>query len=209
MRAQVEHARGYLELYTSDQIVSARRRFVAALDICRRAGGEPYLEDLSELILLMIDYGLRDFDAAAVRGREMLRRPAADRGSWSQSIVIATLGAALTGLGQLDEAEEMLGAAVPRVKRATGSANWVFNHVIYLVARQGRIADAARLIGYVDGSRRAQMIVRLPSQRRSYDEALALITSALPADEFDRLRAEGQELIEEQAIALGFPSRAH
>jgi Flp pilus assembly protein TadD len=162
------------------------------------------MEDVAELMLLMSDYALGNFGNAVRRGREYLQRQSPREGAWRLSIIMATLGAALTGLGRLEEAEARLREALPRLKHATGSASWAVNHVCFLLARQARLEDAARLIGYIDTPRRAQTIVQSPSQRRSYDEAVAILRTALDSCRFEQLRAAGSGFTEDEAIALAF-----
>jgi predicted ATPase/DNA-binding winged helix-turn-helix (wHTH) protein len=204
MQAFLEQRLAQFEFFTMRRLPQARKHVLASLAITRRQP-DPFLEYVAELLLLMIDYGLGDFDSALRCGLESLRRPEALEGGWRRSIALATVGAAFTALGRLEEAELALRDALPRVKRATGSANWALNHVVFLVARQSRFEQAARLIGYIDASRTAQMIVQSPTQRRSYDEAMSILTPVFDADTFAQLRQAGCSMTESEATELAFP----
>jgi hypothetical protein len=94
---------------------------------------------------------------------------------------------------------------LPLAKRATGTVSWALNHVAMLAARQGRLEVAARLLGHVDGARTGQSIVQSPSQRLSYDDALAIVVPAFAPGDLERLRAEGRALTEDQVTALALP----
>jgi predicted ATPase/DNA-binding winged helix-turn-helix (wHTH) protein len=203
MQSFYEQRLGVFEFFANRRPEAARLHASATLELSRRAG-ERYMEDIAELMLLMSDYALGNFGNAVRRGREYLQRQSPREGAWRLSIIMATLGAALTGLGRLEEAEARLREALPRLKHATGSASWAVNHVCFLLARQARLEDAARLIGYIDTPHRAQTIVQSPSQRRSYDEAVAILRTALDSCRFEQLRAAGSGFTEDEAIALAF-----
>jgi hypothetical protein len=142
------------------------------------------------------------------RGRAFLARSERGVGARFFAFVLVWMGAALAALGELEEAEVAMRAALPRLKAGLGSAHMPLNYVAYLLARQGRVEDGARLIGYIDGSRTGQSILASAARRRAYDSALAIIDPILGAEQLDRLRAEGRSLTEDEAIALAFARRA-
>jgi predicted ATPase/DNA-binding winged helix-turn-helix (wHTH) protein len=186
----------------------ARRHFLAAVELTVPLdGGDAMLAEMSEMKLLLVDHAMRHFGEVVRSGRELLGRSKNRVGGFTRAIVSVTLGAALAAIGELADAETTLRASMPLIKRATGTVSWGLNHVVVLVARQGRLEDAARLIGYIDGSRTEQTIVQSPSQRSSYEEASAVLERALSKSDFERLRGEGRSLIEDQAAALALPER--
>jgi predicted ATPase len=200
LRAALEGGLGTFE-YFGGRPEEARKHAAAALELSWRAGGEGHFANQSEILMLVVDYELGDFAAVVRRSGDLL-----GRGTSGQAMVLVWRGAALTGLGNLEEAEKTFHAALALLKRAVGSAAWIFHGIAYLLARQGRMEDAARLIGYSDVARTTQSVVK-PLRERSYDTALVIITPALGATEFERLRAEGRELTEDEAIAVAFPTR--
>ena len=205
IRGYLEFLSGQCDFFAARQPEQARQHYLAALERLRSDGGDAFYAEHCELRLLLVDYALGNFEDAIRTGRELLTRPRAHQRGYTRAIVAATLGGVLAAAGDRAEAESMLRMALPRVKRATGTASWALNHVALLVARQGRLADAARLIGYIDGSRTGETVVQSPSMRRSYDEAFAVIEATLDASQFNRLRAEGRKLTEEEATALALP----
>jgi predicted ATPase/DNA-binding winged helix-turn-helix (wHTH) protein len=206
-RASLEFALGSCDYFAARNPHEARKHFVSGIEFGRRPGGDDYFVEWCEYFLLAIGYALSDLKPVVDRARELLDRSPTGIGGGIRSrlFVLATLGAGLTGLGDLDDAEEALRTALPQMKRSAGSASWMFNHIAFLVARQGRLEDAARLIGYVDGSRNDQSLVQSPATCRSYDEALAILAAALDPEKLGRLRAAGQEMTEGGATALAFP----
>jgi hypothetical protein len=177
------------------------------LEICRRGGGEGYLEEVAEFFLMALDYVNGDVTSAARRGNEILDYPLTPGGSWHRTWALATLGAALAALGRFEDAEAKLWSAILRCRRAIGSASLALDHVAFVLARQGRFEDAARLVGYVDAWRATQRIDPFPTQRRSHRETLAMVAPHLHPGALESLRAEGGRISEDEAIALAFPSR--
>jgi hypothetical protein len=78
--------------------------------------------------------------------------------------------------------------------------------VAYLVACQGRLADAARLVGFVDQTISSGRQIQAPNLQLSYDMVIDIVTRGLAADDFARLRSAGEKLTEEMAIAVAFPA---
>jgi hypothetical protein len=90
--------------------------------------------------------------------------------------------AALLQMNENDEAERSLRAALPQLKRALGSLHTTCCHLAFLAARPGRFADAARLVGAVEGLRPPGAMHIAPPNRVSYDEATSLATAALGSE---------------------------
>jgi predicted ATPase len=200
-RGFLECLRGQWHFFCLREPDGARRHLLKALENLRRDDGDVFFAATCQMELLLARYALRDFAGVVCAGRELLRQPASVAGH-IQAIVSITLGAALVGVGELAQAESTLRAALPPVKRTTGTVSWALNHLAFLVARQGRIEEAARLIGFIDGSRTGQSIIQSPSQRCSYDEAMAIVGSVLGDSALEQLKAEGRLLSEDQATAL-------
>jgi predicted ATPase/DNA-binding winged helix-turn-helix (wHTH) protein len=204
-RGYVEFLSGDCDFFSARQPEQARQRYLAALECLRSDGGDAFYAEYTELRLLMVDYAMHGFQDTIRAARDLLTRTRAHLRGYTRAVVAVVMGAALAAVGDLPEAESMLRAALPRAKRATGTVSWALNHVVLLVARQGRLRDAARLIGYIDRSHTGETIVQSPAMRRSYDEALAIVEPALDVSEFSRLRAEGHAMTEEEATALALP----
>ena len=104
-----------------------------------------------------------------------------------------------------DEAERSLRAALPQLKRVLGSLHTTCCHLAFLAARQGRFADAARLVGAVEGLRPPGSMNIAPPNQASQDEATSLATAALGAETFESFRSDGRLLSEAQAVLLALP----
>jgi tetratricopeptide (TPR) repeat protein len=204
--ASLENHAGNCWFYGASDPIAARRHFQAAETLLRRASIDPGWEARSEVSLMLCDYALADYEVCVRRAHAILDHPDSPASAYTTTIVQVTLGAALVGLGRIDQAQAILRSAVSRLRRATGSSAWAFNHVSFLVARQGRIETAARLLGYADASHTAATIVRSPSMGRSYDEAVAIVERELVPADSGRLREAGRSMTEEEAIALAFPT---
>jgi predicted ATPase len=206
-QASFEFTLGFHRYHGGEETADVRTHFLATLEICRRGGGEGYLEEVAEFFLMALDYVNGDVTSAARRGNEILDYPLTPGGSWHRTWALATLGAALAALGRFEDAEAKLWSAILRCRRAIGSANLALDHVAFVLARQGRFEDAARLVGYVDAWRATQRIDPFPTQRRSHRETLAMVAPHLHPGALESLRAEGGRISEDEAIALAFPSR--
>jgi hypothetical protein len=203
--ARVEFVRGYIKFFCLGQSDAAVEHIQAARTLFRREDGDEGYGAETEMGFVLIAFSLRRYEEAATAAAEWLRRPIPRVVGYHGAVVTITLAAALAGLGNLTASETMFRQALPGIKRATGTANWTFGHLAFLVSRKGNWEDAARLLGYVDISRTDEMIVQSPSQRTSYNEAVALTTAALGTAKFERLKIAGRRLDEYEAIALALP----
>lgn len=157
------------------------------------------------MMIVGCDVGLRNSREAVRAGREMLARADPPIRGFNRAVTENFVAAALAQTGELDEAELSLRAALPRVKRALGTVRTALCYVSFLLARQGRYADAARLLGAVDGLRPSGAAILAPPNRACYDDAAAIASQALGVHEFERLKSEGGRLSEDEAVALAFP----
>jgi predicted ATPase/DNA-binding winged helix-turn-helix (wHTH) protein len=204
--ARVEFILGYIKFFCLRQPEAAIAHIRAARILFRREGGDAGYGAEAEMGFVLVAFSMRKFAEAASAAVEWLRRPTASVIGYHRAVVAVTLAAALAGVGDLAASESTFRQALTGIKRATGTVHWVLNHLAFLIARQGRVEDAARLVGYIDNSRTDEMIVQSPSQRTSYDEAVRIASSALSKDEFKRLKAAGARLSEDEAAALALPA---
>ncbi len=203
-RARIALILGYIEFFCARAPEAARVHMRASYELNHSEGGDLGSGGEAAMGLLLVEYALGNFDKAVAFGQELLTRQPTNLVGYTKAIVSVTLGAALTGIGDLANAELLFRRTLPSIRRATGTASGALNHVAFLVARLRRYADAARLIGYIDGSRNDEMQVHAPSLRRSYDEALAIIAKALKKSEIEKLKSEGRRFSEDEAVALAW-----
>jgi hypothetical protein len=140
-------------------------------------------------------------------GRELLERINPPIRGFNRAITESFWIAALIQIGELAKAESSLRDAFPRIRRALGTARTTLCHVSLLLARQGRCAEAARLLGAIDALRPAGSAILAPPNRTSYEDATTIALDMLGVSEFERVKAEGRTLSEDDAVTLGFPDR--
>ena len=188
--------------YWSGSFEAARRRLVQMLDAARAPGAETGQANLVEMLIVGCDVALRDAPKALRASETALRRTNPPLRGFHRAVMESFRCAALLQMNENDEAERSLRAALPQLKRALGSLHTTCCHLAFLAARQGRFADAARLVGAVEGLRPPGAMNIAPPNRVSYDEATSLATAALGSQKFENLRCEGHFLSEHEAVAL-------
>jgi predicted ATPase len=175
----------------------------------------PYLERSLELARAcrspsMIDRSLSnladhalatgDLARAIQIGRELLRNI---RSKYNVLVAQGNLANALLQAGEIAEAR----AAIAKLNEHARAAQWdtfaTFAPVFALLAAcEGRMASAARLLGYAAARDRKMGGDTEPNERRARDLATERVAPALAADELAKLMAEGERLSEDQVCAL-------
>jgi len=204
--AQVEHSTGTCEVWGGNP-EDGRKHLRAAIEFFSRDSGDAFFAMQGGVLLLICDFAQRRFQAVARACADSLSKVGARLPGLGKVYLTTLMGGALAQCGDLDGAEAALRTALPMVKRAGQYVHGALNHVAFLVARQGRIPDAARLIGYIDAAQTPELVVKHPAWRLSYDDAIAIVAPALGASEFERLRREGGTLTEDEAVALALPEK--
>jgi len=187
--------------YWTGEPALARERLRAALELVEESGDASLAEQI-EMMLIGCDVALGNSEEVLRAGREMLERVSSSFPGFNRVVTENFVAAALVQLGQLANAETMLRAALPRMRRAVGTARTTLCYFSFLLARQGRCSDAARLLGSVDALRPPGAAVLAPPNRACYQNAAEIAERAFGAIEFERLKAEGGKLSEEEAVAL-------
>jgi hypothetical protein len=114
---------------------------------------------------------------------------------------LSNLNAALLMAGELAAARLAATGALPLAWQA-GIVHYFFDHVALYAARTGRVTQAAQLVGFANRIYAAAKEPRQPNEARSMEQAETAAVSILGADEYDRMRAAGEVLSDEQAQAL-------
>jgi predicted ATPase/DNA-binding winged helix-turn-helix (wHTH) protein len=205
MRVMLELSASGAPYWRGDSAL-ARRRLCAALELSRSAGDASQTEWI-EMMIVGNDAGARKSHDALRRGREMLARRDPPIRGFNRVVTENFVNAALLQIGELAEAEASLRAALPRIRHALGSARTSLCYLALLMARQGRHADAARLIGAVEGLRPPGAAILAPPNRACHDDAAGIALAALGSEAFERAKAEGRLLSEGEAVALAFGGR--
>jgi hypothetical protein len=110
--------------------------------------------------------------------------------------------------GHLEEAESAFRDALPQVRRAYGSAAFVLHDAAWLLARRGRIDDAARVSAYAESVYAAMGRKPRLLAQRNQERLRALLSAQRSAEALVELNNEGRALTEDQACLLALPPSA-
>ena len=191
--------------YWSGSFEAARARLSRNLGMAREPGAETGQANLMEALIVGCDVALRNAREALQGSEAALQRTDPPMNGFCRALMESFRCAALLQMNCNDEAERSLRAALPQLKRVLGSLHTTCCHLAFLAARQGRFADAARLVGAVEGLRPPGSMNIAPPNQASQDEATSLATAALGAETFESFRSDGRLLSEAQAVLLALP----
>jgi len=109
--------------------------------------------------------------------------------------------------GELDEAEAIYRDALSKSRRNYGTGAFVLDDMAILLARRGRLDDAARVSAYAahvyPSGRRPRLVAR-----RNRESLMALLSTERSPEALAKLLEEGRCLTEDQACALAVPTAA-
>jgi predicted ATPase/DNA-binding winged helix-turn-helix (wHTH) protein len=180
----------------------ARKHYEKALSLYRETGAESAA--LAALGLLAdMTWLLGDLDAALVTFVEtvaQLRRSPLAR-QYVLGVALINLAGVRAERGELDEALAAAREGLPLLHDA-GIAWNVLDHLALRAALAGKVADAARLTGFVDSAHAAKEATRQPNEMRAHARVRTLLLGKLAPEEVDRLLAEGAKMSEEEACRL-------
>jgi tetratricopeptide (TPR) repeat protein len=192
---------GTLKMMTGD-LAGASKHFDKALSLYRGAGAESAA--LAMLLNLAdVTWVLGDLEAALAGFREavaMLRKSPTSRKS-SLGVCLTNLAGVCTERGELDRALAAAREGLPLLQDV-GNAWSVLDHLALRAALAGKLANAARLAGYVDLAVVARESPRQPNEARAHQRLQALLREKLSNDEFEQLLAEGAKMTEDEACRL-------
>jgi predicted ATPase/DNA-binding winged helix-turn-helix (wHTH) protein len=192
---------GFLKLFAGD-VTGARMHFEKALALYRSAGAESAV--LATLInLAESTWALGDLDAALAGLREavaLLRKsPLARKIVMAQALT--NLAGVHTERGEFAEALAAAREGLPSCEEA-GYAWSTLDYLALRAALVGKVANAARLIGFADSTYKAKETSRQPNEARARARLQALLREKLHPDELERLLAEGAKMREDEACRM-------
>jgi tetratricopeptide (TPR) repeat protein len=192
---------GFLKLFAGD-VTNARMYFEKALALHRSAGAESAV--LATLInLAESTWALGDLDAALAGLREVVallrKSPLVRKTVMAQALI--NLAGVHTERGELAEALAAAREGLPLCEEA-GYAWSSLDHLALRAALVGKVADAARLIGFVDSTYKAKETSRQPNEARAYARLQTLLRERLDPGQLTRLLAEGATMSEDEACRL-------
>ena len=207
LHALILYIRGLTCRY-SERHDEALRAFSEALPLAREVG-DPRLvyHALMSLAALHLEIGHVDEAVKQHRVLVELSRSSAITDNQMRAFTLAWLAQALTVQGALDEAQALMQEAVPFMRRSVGVLHFS-GALAGLAARQGRLPDAARLIGADDAAHRRRGEARTAAAERSLAATLAMVVAEHPQVHADAWRLEGEALSEDAAAELAFAGGA-
>jgi tetratricopeptide (TPR) repeat protein len=188
---------------SAGQPQEAREHLVAFLNLTRQMHSDS--EELLALGLLAdLDVETGHPDRAVELLREPISRARAATPRYDDGLGVRNYATALMEAGHLEEAESAFRDALPLVRRAYGSGAFVLHDAASLLARRGRIDDAARVSAYAESVYAAIGRKPRPVALRNRERLLALLAAERSADALSQLYDEGCRLTDGEACALAF-----
>jgi tetratricopeptide (TPR) repeat protein len=187
---------GFNALQT-DQIAEGRKCFTQLLNITRTVKSRYAVR--ATALLALLEYSAGDVDRTIELGREAVREARAVPGL-SLASALTNLAAYLLARDNPEEARDFLEEAFARFVAAGSHDAGDFQVWAVLGGLEGRLAEAARLIGFVDAERvrTAQRLEK--TEERLYGELSRRLEAGLPAAELASLKEEGASWTKPAAI---------
>jgi tetratricopeptide (TPR) repeat protein len=152
-------------------------------------------------LLVDLEVQLGHAERAVDTAREIVARYRPDLG-FDTGLTLRNCATALMAAGLLDEAETIYREALSSLRRNYGSGAFVLDDMAPLLARRGRIDDAAKVSAYAQAvyarvGRRPRLVAR-----RNRERLLAMLSDERSPDAIAKLFDEGRRLTEDGACAL-------
>jgi len=203
LRAGYENAAG-LYFDHAGQPLEARKHYVAYLDLSRQMRSD--LDELTALCLLAeLDVACGQSERAVEMLREPIARAHAATPRYDNGMAVRNYATALMESGHLAAAESAFRDALPLCRRAFGSAAFVLLDAAWLLARRGRIDDAARVSAYAESVHAAVGRKLRPLAERNQRWLRAQLCAQRSLEALADLSNEGRALTDDQACRLAFP----
>ena len=195
------HAAGFVRKLAG-HLAQARTNYEKGLELYRSAGCE---RDAVQLCgnLADINWALGELDAAAAGFREAIALMRASNMGTKLvlGVNLTNLAGVLVERGDFEEA--LIAAREGLDLRKTGGYAWgALDHLALRAALIGRLADAARLAGYVDAVFAARGVVRQANETRARARLDRVLRDRLDTNECVALMAQGEAMSEEDACRL-------
>ncbi len=168
--------------------------------------GDSFYGDRCALMLPSFDLAAGDFGSALRRCDEILASSSVEESIQLRSQTLVIRGAALVNLGDVREADATLRTACTLLMHAIGPSTYPYCYAAHLLALQGRLADAARTIGWIDERMRQLNRDGIPPiALSSYRASCDIVGPALSPRDRDKYESEGARLSLEQITTIAFP----
>lgn len=178
--------------------------FIEALPHVRKAGDGRTLFYLhNNLAAVHHEMGNLDEAVDQFRATLALLQASPRTDSEMQAFALNWYAHALTAQGALDEALLQVRRSLPHCRRTLGLRHFA-GPLSLLAARQGRLREAALLLGCDDAARQRRGEVRTPFDTRTMHATLALVEAGHSHERIAVWRVQGTALDEEQTQTLVF-----
>jgi predicted ATPase/DNA-binding winged helix-turn-helix (wHTH) protein len=180
------------------QFAEGRKYFTQVRDLTRTLESRYAVQ--ATILLALLEYNAGDIDRAIAVGREAVREARAIPGLLL-SVAQGHLAAYLLAGDNPRQARGLLEEAYARFVAEAGFLDpsdlqiWAV-----LVGLEGRLTEAARLIGFVDAERERTARPRQKTEERLYGELSRRLEAGLPAAELASLREEGAGWTKPEAV---------
>src|SRR5579859_416601 len=182
-------------------IPNAARHFSEALETAKTLGTASEPTILTNLGVQ--EYMLGNIDRAIELTQMALSRSTAHLGRNSRGIILTNLGAYLLAGERIAEARSRLEEAFSALVDAGNfAAPECLQPWAVLAGVEGRLIEAAQLIGFTDAARVRSARTMDPAERRLYDRLMGILEASLPPAELEAWKAEGARWSEAEAIAF-------
>lgn len=168
--------------------------------------GDTFFVDRCALMLPSFDMAAGDFTSALHRCDDILASSSVEESIQLLSQTLVIRAAALLNLGALRQADATLRTACTLLMHAIGPSTYPYCYVAHLLALQGRLADAARTIGWIEARMRQTNRDGIPPiALSSYKAARDIVDAAFSAEDRERQSSDGALLNLEQITRIAFP----
>lgn len=120
------------------------------------------------------------------------------------AVILGNLATAHLFLGDVHAADACARQAAPRLQRSDGLAYFV-DTLAWLAGQQGRLTEAAHLMGAADAALAARGVVRQPAEERVRQALQGLLASGAEAQRVAAWQAQGRHWSEAQVLAAALP----
>jgi predicted ATPase/DNA-binding winged helix-turn-helix (wHTH) protein len=197
-----------LVLFALANLSEARKHALDYLAFARQRGSA---FDETTALAILVDLDVAMGKGCAAAADEMLARFRAAPQSFAGGeggLNLRCLASALVTAGRLDEAEALYRDAVSVLRRSQGTAAPALYDAAMLVARRGRLEDAARVFAYAEAAYAGRTIRPRPVALEIKGRLLALLAANIPSETLERLFDEGRRMTDGAACAIAFPPAA-
>jgi tetratricopeptide (TPR) repeat protein len=178
--------------------IALGRTYVTQMLDMTRALGSRHAARASSLLSL-VEYMAGDVDREIEAGRQAVHEARAVSGILL-AYTLVNLADYLLARGDAGEARDCLEEAFARFAEAGSHSPTDLEVWAGLACHEGRLADAARLIGFVDAERTRAARSREATEERFYRELSRRLDAGLPAAELASLKDEGASWTKPEAV---------